>query len=465
MAPRDEIVAYANELLEVERWPEYAPAGDPGRRRRGGLDDRLRRLVLAGAVRARGRRSARELILVHHGLFWRNEPLVVDARLRGRLEALFRAERIARRLPPRAGRPPEARKQRAARRAIGASRSSRSAASGAAAPSPRSRSRRSPRGSRRRRTPAARLRAAAPSGIQRVAISTGAAGHDLVQAAARASTLSSPASPRSRACTRRASSGSTCRRGPPRDGALRRPGAHRAPRRALRARLALRRGREPCLRRRATDCRASIPLDAALRSAARRSILGADERFREAGPLTPATSERATTRARPRAVAPAGFFVAPKEERSMANHLTPEELAKELDMDRTRSSGSASRKASRSTRARSTSASSRPSSRRSARRRGRALAPALVRVALVGPSRGSLFARRRYFRRGLRAGRVFLRASRSAFFGRVDAFAAATLALNASIRSTTGAGSATGSGSAIDSPRSFASSIARRSRR
>ena len=29
------------------------------------------------------------MVLVHHGLFWRNEPLVVDARLRGRLEALF----------------------------------------------------------------------------------------------------------------------------------------------------------------------------------------------------------------------------------------------------------------------------------------------------------------------------------------------------------------------------------------
>ena len=33
-----------------------------------------------------------ELVLVHHGLFWRNEPLVVDARLRGRLEALFRGD-------------------------------------------------------------------------------------------------------------------------------------------------------------------------------------------------------------------------------------------------------------------------------------------------------------------------------------------------------------------------------------
>ena len=33
--------------------------------------------------------SAPSSLLVHHGLFWRNEPLVVDVRLRGRLEALF----------------------------------------------------------------------------------------------------------------------------------------------------------------------------------------------------------------------------------------------------------------------------------------------------------------------------------------------------------------------------------------
>jgi putative NIF3 family GTP cyclohydrolase 1 type 2 len=30
-----------------------------------------------------------QLVLVHHGLFWRNEPLLVDRRLKGRLEALF----------------------------------------------------------------------------------------------------------------------------------------------------------------------------------------------------------------------------------------------------------------------------------------------------------------------------------------------------------------------------------------
>ena len=30
-----------------------------------------------------------QLVLVHHGIFWRNEPLVIDRRQRGRLEALF----------------------------------------------------------------------------------------------------------------------------------------------------------------------------------------------------------------------------------------------------------------------------------------------------------------------------------------------------------------------------------------
>jgi dinuclear metal center YbgI/SA1388 family protein len=89
MAARDEIVAHANALLEVERFPEFAPQG----------------LQVVGSAEvstiACGVSSSRELferavelgaelVLVHHGLFWRNEPLVVDARLRGRLEALFR---------------------------------------------------------------------------------------------------------------------------------------------------------------------------------------------------------------------------------------------------------------------------------------------------------------------------------------------------------------------------------------
>jgi dinuclear metal center YbgI/SA1388 family protein len=91
VAARDEIVAFADELLEVAKFPEYAPAG----------------LQVAGAAEVakivsavsssrelfeRAAESGAQLVLVHHGLFWRNEPLVIDRRLRGRLEALFRGE-------------------------------------------------------------------------------------------------------------------------------------------------------------------------------------------------------------------------------------------------------------------------------------------------------------------------------------------------------------------------------------
>lgn len=89
MAGRDEIVEYANGLLEVSRWPEFGPPGlqvvgaDEVTLLACGVSssrDLFEQAVSAGA----------ELVLVHHGLFWRNEPLVIDARLRGRLEALFR---------------------------------------------------------------------------------------------------------------------------------------------------------------------------------------------------------------------------------------------------------------------------------------------------------------------------------------------------------------------------------------
>jgi dinuclear metal center YbgI/SA1388 family protein len=88
VARRDEIVAHADALLEIDRFPEFAPQGlqvvgaDEVTTIACGVSSSLElfeRAVTLGA----------ELVLVHHGLFWRNEPLVVDARLRGRLEALF----------------------------------------------------------------------------------------------------------------------------------------------------------------------------------------------------------------------------------------------------------------------------------------------------------------------------------------------------------------------------------------
>lgn len=90
MARRDDIVAFADELLAVEAFPEY---GRPGLQVIGadevtkiacGVSSSRELFERAGA-------AGTQLVLVHHGLFWRNEPLVVDRRLKGRLDALFAA--------------------------------------------------------------------------------------------------------------------------------------------------------------------------------------------------------------------------------------------------------------------------------------------------------------------------------------------------------------------------------------
>ena len=108
VAERDEIVAYANALLEVERWPEFAPPG----LQVVGADDVTLLVCGVSSSRALFEQAAdlgADMVLVHHGLFWRNEPLVVDRRQRGRLEALFRANASLARLPPRARRAHDAR--------------------------------------------------------------------------------------------------------------------------------------------------------------------------------------------------------------------------------------------------------------------------------------------------------------------------------------------------------------------
>jgi dinuclear metal center YbgI/SA1388 family protein len=91
VAGRDEIVAFADDLLDVQKWPEFGPVG----LQVVGADEVTR---LACGVSAslelfeRAAETGAELLVVHHGLFWRTEPLVVDRRLRGRLSALFRAD-------------------------------------------------------------------------------------------------------------------------------------------------------------------------------------------------------------------------------------------------------------------------------------------------------------------------------------------------------------------------------------
>ena len=85
MAQRDEIIRFADELLATDRFPEY---GTPGLQVLGAdvvtkiacgvssSKELLERVAATGA----------ELLIVHHGMFWRNEPVWIDRRQRGRLE-------------------------------------------------------------------------------------------------------------------------------------------------------------------------------------------------------------------------------------------------------------------------------------------------------------------------------------------------------------------------------------------
>jgi dinuclear metal center YbgI/SA1388 family protein len=91
VAFRDDIVAYANELLEVARFPEY---GTPGLQVVGA--DEVRKIACGVSssreLFERAATAGAQLVIVHHGMFWRNEPVWIDRRQRGRLKALFDAD-------------------------------------------------------------------------------------------------------------------------------------------------------------------------------------------------------------------------------------------------------------------------------------------------------------------------------------------------------------------------------------
>ncbi|TMJ93741.1 MAG: Nif3-like dinuclear metal center hexameric protein [Actinobacteria bacterium] len=90
-AARDDVIAFASELLDLDAYPDYGPMG----------------MQVAGAERVRkiacGVSASRELfersggsgaqlLLVHHGLFWKGDSPVIDPVARERLRALFDAD-------------------------------------------------------------------------------------------------------------------------------------------------------------------------------------------------------------------------------------------------------------------------------------------------------------------------------------------------------------------------------------
>lgn len=88
MVKRDELVAYANELLQIDRFRDYAPNGLQVEGR-----DEVR--LLASAVTAsyavleEAAALGADALLVHHGYFWQGEDVAVVGMKRRRLALLL----------------------------------------------------------------------------------------------------------------------------------------------------------------------------------------------------------------------------------------------------------------------------------------------------------------------------------------------------------------------------------------
>src|SRR5215210_7186978 len=88
MASRDDIVAWADEYLDVASYPDYGPVG----LQVAGADDVAKIACGVSASRElfeRAGEARAQLVVVHHGLFWERDSRVVGPVLRERLRVLF----------------------------------------------------------------------------------------------------------------------------------------------------------------------------------------------------------------------------------------------------------------------------------------------------------------------------------------------------------------------------------------
>lgn len=91
MAARDEIIAYADELLDLDSFKDFGPQG----LQVVGADDVSRVICAVSSSLELFQRAAEagaQLVIVHHGVLWENESRVIDRRVRRRLETLFDAD-------------------------------------------------------------------------------------------------------------------------------------------------------------------------------------------------------------------------------------------------------------------------------------------------------------------------------------------------------------------------------------
>src|ERR687895_2983426 len=88
MASRDEIVAFANELLDLDSYADYGPKG----LQVVGAPEIAKIACGVSASRELFERAAdagAQMVLVHHGLFWERDPREIGPLMRERLRALF----------------------------------------------------------------------------------------------------------------------------------------------------------------------------------------------------------------------------------------------------------------------------------------------------------------------------------------------------------------------------------------
>jgi dinuclear metal center YbgI/SA1388 family protein len=91
MANRDDILEYARELLDLDAYHDYGPMG----LQVVGAEEVSKIAAGVSSSRELFRRAAAvgaQLLIVHHGLFWENDPRVVDRQLKARLQALFEGD-------------------------------------------------------------------------------------------------------------------------------------------------------------------------------------------------------------------------------------------------------------------------------------------------------------------------------------------------------------------------------------
>ena len=91
MASRDEIIAWADEYLDLASYPDYGPMG----LQVAGADEVAKIACGVSASRElfeRATAAGAQLVLVHHGLFWEKDTRVIGPVMRERLRALFDAD-------------------------------------------------------------------------------------------------------------------------------------------------------------------------------------------------------------------------------------------------------------------------------------------------------------------------------------------------------------------------------------